>query len=98
MAHAPGMFQNLYHITDDCVGCGICTKVCPKGCFHLEGQKSVWNPAGCIACVACIHACPTLAIQLNGPEKNPRARYRNENISICEIVAANQQGAKQQGE
>lgn len=97
MAHAAGV-SKTYTTSPMIAWLRLCTKVCPKGCFHLEGQKSVWNPAGCIACVACIHACPTLAIQLNGPEKNPRARYRNENISICEIVAANQQGAKQQGE
>lgn len=96
MAHGSGLFQNLYHITDACVGCGICGRVCPKQCFHLEGQKSVWNPVGCISCMACVHACPTLAIQLNIPEKNPRARYRNENISLCEIVAANHQQVEEQ--
>lgn len=88
---APGMFHDLYEITDDCIGCGICTKVCPKKCFHMEGQKSVWNPAGCISCMACIHACPMAAIHLTMPEKNPKARYRNENISICEIIDANNQ-------
>ena len=93
---APGMFHDLYEITDDCIGCGICTKVCPKKCFHMEGQKSVWNPAGCISCMACIHACPMLAIKLKMPEKNPQARYRNENISLCEIVDANNQWAEPQ--
>lgn len=96
LAHTPDMFQDLYHITDDCIGCGICTKVCPKKCFHLERQKSVWNKTGCISCMACIHACPTLAIQLKAPEKNPRARYRNENVSLCEIVDANNQWVKPQ--
>lgn len=91
LAHAPNMFHDLYEITDDCIGCGICTKVCPKKCFHLEGQKSIWNKTGCISCMACIHACPMLAIQLKIPEKNPRARYRNENVSLCEIVDANNQ-------
>ena len=42
-------------------------------------------------CMACIHTCPMMAIQMNMPEKNPKARYRNENISICEIVDANNQ-------
>lgn len=39
----------------------------------------------------CIHACPMLAAKLKILEKNPRARYRNENISICGIIAANDQ-------
>lgn len=82
---------NAYYITDACMGCEICTKVCPKKCFLVEKQKSIWNPKGCMMCMACIHACPTKAIQMRGQEKNREARYRNENISICEIVDANNQ-------
>lgn len=84
-------FNHIYRITEECIGCGICTKVCPKKCFRMEGQKSAWDPAGCMMCMACIHACPMTAIRMRIPEKNPKARYRNENISICEIVDANNQ-------
>lgn len=84
-------FGNIYRITEECIGCGICTKVCPKKCFRMEGQKSVWNSKGCMMCMACIHACPMMAIQMQIHEKNPKARYRNENISICEIIDANNQ-------
>lgn len=84
-------FSNIYHITDECIGCEICTKVCPKKCFTMENQKSIWHWDGCITCMACIHACPMMAIQMNISEKNPKARYRNENISICEIIDANNQ-------
>lgn len=84
-------FNNIYRITDECIGCGICTRVCPKKCFRMEGQKSAWDSKGCMTCMACIHACPMMAIQMRMPEKNPKARYRNENISICEIVDANNQ-------
>jgi len=87
----PDAFSHIYRITDECIGCEICTKVCPKNCFTIEGQKSVWHSEGCITCMACIHACPMMAIQMNMPEKNAKARYRNENISICEIVDANNQ-------
>ena len=84
-------FSKLYRITEECIGCRICSKVCPKNCFTIEGQKSTWHPEGCITCMACIHACPMMAIQMNMPEPNPKARYRNEHISICEIVDANNQ-------
>ncbi|HAU84057.1 MAG TPA: 4Fe-4S ferredoxin [Lachnospiraceae bacterium] len=92
MAHMPkDAFSNIYRITNECIGCEICTKVCPKNCFTMDGQRSVWHSEGCITCMACIHACPMMAIQMNMPEKNEKARYRNENISICEIVGANNQ-------
>lgn len=82
---------NMYRITDECIGCEICTKICPKNCFTMKNNKSVWNSNGCISCMTCIHACPMMAIQLNMPEKNKKARYRNDNISICEIIDANNQ-------
>ena len=92
MAKMPeNAFSHLYRITDECIGCEICTKVCPRKCFSMDNHRSVWNPDGCITCMACIHACPMMAIQMNMPEKNPKARYRNENISICEIVDSNNQ-------
>lgn len=85
------VWSNFYYITNQCIGCGICTRVCPKKCFTIKEQKSIWHREGCISCMACIHGCPMMAIQMNVPEKNPKARYRNENISICEIVDANNQ-------
>ena len=86
-----GDIRELYEVTEDCIGCEICTRVCPKKCFHMEERRSVRDPENCIHCMACIHACPMRAIRLKMPEKNPQARYRNENISICEIIAANNQ-------
>ena len=86
-----GAFSNLCRITEQCVGCEICTKVCPKACFTVSDQKSIWHSEGCITCMACVHACPTKAIQLSVPEKNQNARYRNEHISLCEIVDSNNQ-------
>lgn len=91
-AFGPGM----YRITDDCIGCGICTKVCPAGCIHLESQHAVNTMENCQFCMACIHSCPETAIRLNMPEKNPKARYRNAHIRLMEIVNANNQISKNQ--
>lgn len=91
--NAPETVWAAFRVTDECVGCGICTRVCPAGCVHLENQYAVHEPEGCQACYACVHACPKKAVQfaLPQPEKNPAARYRNEHVTLCELVKSNDQ-------
>lgn len=85
------LWQHLIRITENCVGCGICEKICPSGSIHLEEGKAVHIPGNCQTCLACVHACPQKAIGLTVPEKNPQARYRNAHISLQEIIKANMQ-------
>ena len=87
----PDAWQHLLRVTEDCVGCGICQQVCPSGSIRVENGRAVHTPGRCQTCLACIHACPHRAIQLTVPEKNPQARYRNEHISLQEIIQANHQ-------
>lgn len=80
-----------YRVTDDCIGCGLCTKVCPAGCIKLVDQRAVHSLEGCQACMACVHVCPRKAIKMTMKEPNPNARYRNEHIALRDLVAANNQ-------
>lgn len=91
--NAPETIWAAFQVTDACVGCGICTRVCPAGCIHLENQYAVHSKEGCQACYACVHACPKRAVRFNlpQPEKNPKARYRNEHVTLCELVKSNDQ-------
>lgn len=88
-----------FRVTDDCIHSGICTYVCPRGNYQLTGQ-GVKMQGDCEFCFACIQNCPQRAIQFkknedgtwpDGSEKNPNARYRNENVSLMELKLANNQ-------
>ena len=85
----PDAWQHLIRVTGNCVGCGICERVCPSGSIRVEKGRAVHTPGRCQTCLACVHACPQRAIGLTVPEKNPNARYRNEHISLQEIIRAN---------
>lgn len=87
-------WQHLLRVTDACVGCGICEKVCPSASVRVTDGKAVHIPGNCQTCLACAHACPHKAIRLTIPEVNPDARYRNEHISLQEIIEANYQKGK----
>lgn len=82
-------WQHLLRVTDSCVGCGICEQVCPSASVQVKNGKAVHIPGNCQTCLACAHACPQKAIRLTVPEVNPNARYRNEHISLGEIIEAN---------
>lgn len=84
-------WQHLILIKKNCIGCGICEKVCPSGSIRVENGSAVHIPGNCQTCLACAHACPQKAIGLTVPEVNPDARYRNEHISLQDIIEANYQ-------
>lgn len=85
--------QPLYQVTDRCIGCGVCTKVCPMGCISIVERKACHDYTDCAGCMACIHACPQMAIRFAVlTEKNPNRHYRNPNIKLSELIQANQRG------
>ena len=61
-----------FHVTDSCVGCGKCEKLCPLSNIKLIDKKPVWGK-DCTHCMACIGNCPTKAIGYgeNAIDKEP---------------------------
>ena len=91
--------EKYFQVTDACIGCGICTEVCPRGNYKLTSE-GVKGEGDCDFCFSCIHNCPQHAIQfaslpgdplLARGEVNPNARYRNEHVSLWSIKNANRQ-------
>lgn len=77
--------------TDDCIGCGICTEVCPRKCLSLTGKGLTMSDGACEFCLACVQNCPQKALVLRRGERNSKARYRHPEISLNEIIRANRQ-------
>lgn len=83
--------QDAFAITDDCIDCGICTEVCPRGNYSLTSE-GVKTEGDCEFCFACIHNCPQKAIRFKQmKEVNPNARYRNKHVSLWCIKESNRQ-------
>lgn len=82
--------EEWFTVTDKCVSCSVCTRLCPKSNYKIEIEKAV-STGECELCFACIHGCPHKAIVVAAGEKNPNARYRHPEIHLSEIQRANQQ-------
>jgi ferredoxin len=80
-------FDKKFYSTSDCVGCGLCSEICPVQNIKLEDHHPVWQH-NCERCMACIQWCPTEAIQY-GKKTLDRTRYHNPNFIAKDIVAAN---------
>lgn len=56
---------NLKYEKDKCIGCGVCTEVCPHEVFSLNNNKAyITDKNRCIECGACAKNCPAKAINV----------------------------------
>lgn len=72
-----------------CIGCGICSRICPKGNYTLDGMAK--TSGKCLYCLSCANACPQKAITVLPDDVNPSHRYINPHVTIPQIIKANQQ-------
>ena len=75
----PGYIRNIatldekFWVTDDCIFCGTCAKVCPVENIKMVDGMPEWLHR-CQLCMGCMHFCPTDAIQWGSRTEN-RGRY-----------------------
>ena len=63
-----------FYVTDECISCGLCEKICTSSCIELTAGRPVWIEDTCNMCLACINRCPAKAIQY-GKKTVKRGRY-----------------------
>lgn len=67
---------DAFTVSDACVGCGRCEKLCPTNTVTLRDGKPAWGK-GCTHCMACICYCPAAAIEY-GKKSLGKPRYHFE--------------------
>lgn len=72
-----------FWINEDCIRCGICSKVCPAENIQLTDEGPSWLHH-CEYCLACIHWCPRSAIQFENVTEG-KDRYHNPEIKMQEL-------------
>ena len=69
-------------ISDSCIGCKTCERVCPMRNISIADNKPLFG-RNCVSCGACIQNCPTNA--LHHIKEKSEARYRNPHIELEEL-------------
>ena len=51
---------------ENCIGCQVCTQVCPHQVFQMENKRArIVKIEACMECGACARNCPTAAIDVH---------------------------------
>lgn len=53
-----------FHVSKDCIGCGICEKSCPQGNIAIKDGKPKFG-GKCVGCMSCAFRCPKDAVRIS---------------------------------
>jgi len=78
------MKTKKFRVTETCISCGKCVKVCPLSNISIKDGKPSWG-TNCTHCMACINQCPKDAIEYGkGSVGKPRYKGPETNNSVKE--------------
>lgn len=72
-----------FNISENCISCKICMKVCPVKNIKFDNDKPLFQNH-CEQCMACIQYCPQKAVNYK-KKTQKRRRYTNPEISYKEL-------------
>lgn len=72
---------------EKCIGCGICSKVCPAATIEMTNAKANILLDGCRGCAACEQRCPVYAIKMTKLEKPYKVSVDLSDLNYDDIAA-----------
>lgn len=93
-------YDKGFYPSEECIGCGICQKVCPCHNITMNDKHPVFSHK-CIGCNACVVYCPKKAIKFKTPEAymkldniitrklglpDKRKRYHHPNVTAQDLM------------
>jgi len=70
LTNKTGPWRTHRPVTDynKCIGCALCSKICPEGCIGMKKtttkDQPIINYDYCKGCGLCAHECPVKAIKM----------------------------------
>lgn len=92
-----------FRVTDECVGCGKCEKICPQANITIKDGKAEFGK-NCVGCMGCAFSCPKDAVRtgiLNGWRVNGKYDFDAppvEDDKICKYLGKTYLSYFQRGE
>ena len=70
-----------FTVNENCNGCGLCEKICPRSVIKINDGKPTWEKPQCEICLACLHRCPKTSINY-GKKTAVNGRFVNKRVEF----------------